>query len=83
MGEMEVGVPQEEIAAKVTEISETISDLAQPAGVGVYGVVVPAAESATTGTAHPQFSNTSCTIAGTDFGVHSRAGCPASGMPPG
>ncbi|GAA3307709.1 hypothetical protein GCM10020219_007020 [Nonomuraea dietziae] len=26
MGEMNVGVPQEEIAAKVTEISQTISD---------------------------------------------------------
>jgi 2-polyprenyl-6-methoxyphenol hydroxylase-like FAD-dependent oxidoreductase len=57
MGEMEVGVPQEEIAAKVTEISETnkrfwLSDRAEP----------PTLE---------DFKQQLRTIAGTDFGVHS------------
>ena len=44
MGEMEVGVPQEEVAAKVSEIGETDKRFSlRPFGEGVYSVVVPAA----------------------------------------
>ena len=44
MGEMEVGVPQEEIAAKVTEIRETSKIFSVgPFGEGVYRVVIPVA----------------------------------------
>src|SRR4051812_1812611 len=44
MGEMEVGVPQEEIAAKVAEISETDKRFSlRSAGVGIYRVVVTVA----------------------------------------
>src|SRR3977135_3954140 len=42
MGEMEVGAPQEEIAAKVTEIRETNKVFSlRPFGEGVYSGVVP------------------------------------------
>src|SRR4051812_21373954 len=44
MGEMEVGVPQEEITAKVAEIRETNKVFSlRPFGAGVYRVVVPVA----------------------------------------
>jgi rifampicin monooxygenase len=74
MGEMEVGVPQEEIAAKVTEISETNKRFwLRPVGEGVYSVVVPAA--GVSDRAEPptleDFKQQLRTIAGTDFGVHS------------
>jgi hypothetical protein len=74
MGEMEVGVPQEEVAAKVTEIGETNKRFwLRPAGVGVYQVVVPVAgvsDRATPPTLE-DFKQQLRTIAGTDFGVHS------------
>ncbi|HVW45116.1 MAG TPA: rifampin monooxygenase [Amycolatopsis sp.] len=74
MGEMEVGAPQEEIAAKVTEISATHHPFwLRPAGVGVYSVVVPAA--GVSDRAEPptleDFRQQLHAIAGTDFGVHS------------
>ena len=74
MGEMEVGVPQEEIAAKVTEIGETHKRFwLRPFGEGVYSVVVPAA--GVSDRAEPptleDFKQQLRTIAGTDFGVHS------------
>ncbi|GAA0929331.1 MULTISPECIES: rifampin monooxygenase [Streptomyces violaceusniger group] len=74
MGEMEVGVPQEEIAAKVTDISGTHQRFRlRPSGDGTYSVVVPAA--AVTDAAEPptleDFRRQLRTIAGTDFGVHS------------
>ncbi|OUD00045.1 monooxygenase [Streptosporangium minutum] len=74
MGEMEVGVPQEEIAAKVTEISRTHQPFwLRPFGEGVYSVVVPAA--GVGDRAEPptleDFKQQLRTIAGTDFGVHS------------
>ena len=74
MGEMEVGVPPEEIAAKVTAISETHRSFwLRPAGVGVYSVVVPAA--GVSDRAEPptleDFKHQLRAIAGTDFGVHS------------
>ncbi|WP_211302902.1 rifampin monooxygenase [Allonocardiopsis opalescens] len=74
MGEMEVGVPQEEIAAKVAEIQETDKSFSLgPFGEGVYRVVVPAegvgdrAEPPTI----DDFRQRLRAIAGTDFGVHS------------
>ena len=75
MGEMEVGVPQEEIAAKVAEIRETnnVFSLA-PFGDRVYRVVVPGAR-VTEDRADPptleDFRQQLRAIAGTDFGVHS------------
>ncbi|MEU8408648.1 rifampin monooxygenase [Micromonospora sp. NPDC048842] len=74
MGEMEVGVPQEEIAARVAEIRETHQRFwLRPAGVGVYSVLVPAA--GVSDRAEPptldDFARQLRAIAGTDFGVHS------------
>jgi hypothetical protein len=74
MGEMEVGVPQEEIAAKVTEIREINRRFSLgPLGEGVYRVVVPVA--GVSDHAQPptldDFKQQLRTIAGTDFGVHS------------
>ena len=74
MGEMEVGVPQEEITAKVTEIRETHQRFwLRPFGEGVYSVLVPAA--GVSDRAEPptleDFRQQLRTIAGTDFGVHS------------
>ncbi|MFI5897682.1 rifampin monooxygenase [Actinoplanes sp. NPDC051513] len=69
MGEMEVGVPPEEIAAKVTDKRLSL----RPAGAGVYRVVVPAA--GVSDRAEPptleDFRQQLRAIAGTDFGVHS------------
>ncbi|WP_040690371.1 rifampin monooxygenase [Nocardia vinacea] len=74
MGEMEVGVPQEEIAAKVTEIRETNKVFSLgPFGEGVYRVVVPTA-GVGEDRAEPtleDFKQGLRAIAGTDFGVHS------------
>lgn len=74
MGEMEVGVPQEEIAARVAEVGDTHKPFwLRPAGVGVYSVVVPAA--AVGDRAQPptleDFRQRLHAVAGTDFGVHS------------
>src|SRR6185312_11492466 len=72
MGEMEVGAPPEEVAAKVTEIRETRFWL-RPFGNGVYSVLVPAA--GVSDRAEPptldDFRQQLRAIAGTDFGVHS------------
>jgi 2-polyprenyl-6-methoxyphenol hydroxylase-like FAD-dependent oxidoreductase len=74
MGEMEVGVPQEQIAAKVTEIHKTNKIFSlRPFSEGVYRVVVPVA--GVSDRAEPptleDFKQQLRTIAGTDFGVHS------------
>ncbi|MBB5858165.1 rifampin monooxygenase [Amycolatopsis umgeniensis] len=75
MGEMAVGVPQEEIAAKVAEIRETTKVFSLgPFGEGVYRVVVPAAAVSEDRAEPPileDFKRELRTIAGTDFGVHS------------
>ncbi|MFI5589182.1 rifampin monooxygenase [Amycolatopsis sp. NPDC051758] len=72
MGEMEVGVPPEEVAAKVAEIRETRFWL-RPFGNGVYSVLVPAA--GVSDRAEPptldDFRQQLRAVAGTDFGVHS------------
>ncbi len=74
MGEMKVGVPQEQIAAKVAEIGETTKQFwLRPFGEGFYQVVVPAA--GVSDRAEPptleDFQQQLRAIAGTDFGVHS------------
>ena len=74
MGEMEVGVPQEEIAAKVTEVCQTDKRFSVgPFGGGVYRVVVPVAgvSDRTEPPTLEDFRRQLRTIAGTDFGVHS------------
>ncbi len=74
MGEMEVGVPQEEIIAKVAEICRTNKrfDL-RSFGHGVYRVVVPVA--GVSDREEPptleDFTRQLRIIAGTDLGVHS------------
>lgn len=74
MGEMEVGAPQEEIAAKVAEIREAHPSFSLgPFGERAYRVVVPAA--GVSDRAEPptleDFKRELRAIAGTDFGVHS------------
>ncbi|MGA6222283.1 rifampin monooxygenase [Streptomyces umbrinus] len=74
MGEMEVGVPQEEVAAKVAEIGETNKRFwLRPFGGGAYSVVVPAAGVADRAELPTlqDFKQQLRAIAGTDFGVHS------------
>ncbi|MGH8882747.1 MAG: FAD-dependent monooxygenase, partial [Stackebrandtia sp.] len=74
MGEMEVGVPPEEIAATVAEIRRTHQRFwLRPAGVGVYSVVVPAAgvSDRTQPPTLEDFRQQLHAVAGSDFGVHS------------
>lgn len=74
MGEMAVGVPHEQLAAKVAEISATDRRFSlSPFGAGVYRVVVPGAavgEQAGPPTLE-DFRHQLRAVAGTDFGVHS------------
>ncbi|WP_147944902.1 rifampin monooxygenase [Microbispora hainanensis] len=74
MGEMHVGVPQEEITATMAGIRETPRSFwLRPFGGGVYSVLVPAL--GTGDRAEPptleDFRQALRAIAGTDFGVHS------------
>ncbi|MGW0521109.1 rifampin monooxygenase [Crossiella sp. NPDC003009] len=74
MGELEVGVPQEEIAAKAAAIYQTNKSFSlSPFGDKVYRVVVPAV--GVSDRAEPptleDFRQGLRAIAGTDFGVHS------------
>ncbi|MEU4834192.1 rifampin monooxygenase [Streptosporangium sp. NPDC023615] len=74
MGEMKVGVPQEEIAATVAGIGETHRPFwLRPFGEGVYSVVVPAGGAGDR--AEPptleDFRQRLRAVTGTDFGVHS------------
>ncbi|MFC3502882.1 rifampin monooxygenase [Micromonospora krabiensis] len=74
MGEMEAGVPPEEVAATVSEVRETDKRLiVAPAGAARYRVVVPAA--GVSDRAEPptleDFRRQLRAVAGTDFGVHS------------
>ncbi|MEU6564381.1 FAD-dependent monooxygenase [Nocardia nova] len=73
MGEMKVGVPQEDISAKMAEIGATNRRInIRPLGEGFYSVVVPAAgvSEDRTPPALEDFRNRLRAIAGTDFGVH-------------
>ncbi|MDT0305800.1 FAD-dependent monooxygenase [Streptomyces sp. DSM 44917] len=74
MGEMEAGLPQEEIAARVAELRDAPRRFwLRPFGGGVYSVLVPAAE--VSDRAEPptleDFRRELRAVAGTDFGVHS------------
>ncbi len=74
MGEMEAGMPYEEIAAKTAEAGQDRPRFwLRPFGAGVYSVVVPAA--GVGDRAEPptldDFKQQLRAIAGTDFGVHS------------
>lgn len=72
MGEMAVGVPQEEISAKVAEISKTHQRFwLRPVGNDTYSVVVPAAGISAEPPTLEDFKQQLHAIAGTDFGVHS------------
>jgi 2-polyprenyl-6-methoxyphenol hydroxylase-like FAD-dependent oxidoreductase len=74
MGEMEVGAPAEEIAARVAEIRETNPRFSVgPFGEGAYRVVIPVAGVSDRAEAPTleDFRHQLRTIAGTDFGVHS------------
>ncbi|SEP50171.1 rifampin monooxygenase [Amycolatopsis saalfeldensis] len=72
MGEMQVGAPQEEIAAKVTEIGKTQQRFwLRPFGNGAYSVVVPAAGISAEPPTLEDFKQQLRAISGTDFGVHS------------
>ncbi|MGZ8610837.1 MAG: rifampin monooxygenase [Actinomycetota bacterium] len=75
LGEMEVAVPPETLAAVVAETRKTLLRFgAGPLGDGVYRVVVPAegvAEDRETAPTLEEFKHQLRAIAGTDFGVHS------------
>jgi 2-polyprenyl-6-methoxyphenol hydroxylase-like FAD-dependent oxidoreductase len=73
MGEMEVGVPQEELAAKVAEINKTDKRFSLGPVAGVYRVIVPAAgvSDRTEPPTLEDFKQQLRSVAGTDFGVHS------------
>ncbi len=74
MGELAVGVPPEEVAAKVAEIRETNKVFSLgPFGEGIYRVVVPAVRvvDRTEPPTLEDFRQALRAIAGTDFGVHS------------
>lgn len=74
MGEMDVGVPQDELTAKLADLRETDRRLSLgPVGDALYRVVVPAVS--VSDRAEPptleDFRHGLRAIAGTDFGVHS------------
>ncbi|MFG3114587.1 rifampin monooxygenase [Streptomyces sp. NPDC048197] len=75
IGEMQVGVPAETVAAVVAEVRKTQKRFGlMPFGEGVYRVVVPAegvTEDRTVPPALEEFKKQLQTVAGTDFGVHS------------
>jgi 2-polyprenyl-6-methoxyphenol hydroxylase-like FAD-dependent oxidoreductase len=75
MGEMEVAVPPETLAAVVAEVRKTHLHFgAGPLGEGVYRVVVPAAGVAEDRRVPPTLEEVKQQLrvfAGTDFGVHS------------
>ncbi|MYZ34628.1 MULTISPECIES: rifampin monooxygenase [unclassified Streptomyces] len=75
LGEMEVAVPPETLAAVVAEVRKTHMRFGtMPLGDGAYRVIVPAegvAEDRTTAPAFEEFKQRLRAFAGTDFGVHS------------
>jgi len=75
LGEMEVAVPPETLAAVVAEVRKTnLGFGAGPSGDGVYRVVVPAegvAEDRTVPPTLDELKQRLRVFAGTDFGVHS------------
>ncbi|MFH9003712.1 rifampin monooxygenase [Streptomyces afghaniensis] len=75
LGEMEVGVPPEELAAAVAEVRKTQWRFGtMPLGEGRYRVIVPAegvSEDRSAPPALEEFKQRLRHFAGTDFGVHS------------
>ncbi|MEV6420242.1 rifampin monooxygenase [Streptomyces sp. NPDC051662] len=75
LGEVEVAVPPETLAAAVAEVRETQARFgAMPLGGGAYRLIVPAEGVAEDRTAAPtldEFKQRLRAFAGTDFGVHS------------
>ncbi|RRR72902.1 FAD-dependent monooxygenase [Streptomyces sp. RP5T] len=74
MGEMEVAVPQREIAEKTAEVRGVHHRFwLRPVGEGIYSVVVPAAGvgDRRTPPTLDEFRERLRAVAGTDFGVHS------------
>jgi rifampicin monooxygenase len=75
LGEMEVTMPPDELAARVTEVRKTQKRFGLgPFGEGVYRVVVPADGLAADRSIPPtldEFKSQLRRFAGTDFGVHS------------
>jgi 2-polyprenyl-6-methoxyphenol hydroxylase-like FAD-dependent oxidoreductase len=75
LGEMEVAVPPEELAAVVAEVRKTQKGFGVgPSGEGLYRVVVPAegvAEDRSVPPALEEVKQRLRVFAGTDFGVHS------------
>ncbi|MFD7900375.1 rifampin monooxygenase [Streptomyces sp. NPDC059743] len=75
LGEMEVAVPPETLAAVVAEVRKTHMRFGtMPLGDGAYRVIVPAegvAEDRTTAPTFEEFKQRLRAFAGTDFGVHS------------
>ncbi|AQZ68131.1 putative monooxygenase [[Actinomadura] parvosata subsp. kistnae] len=74
MGEMEVGVPPEEVAAALRRLGDTPQRFwLRPFGEKVYSVVVPAAEVGDRAVPPTldDFRRQLRAVAGTDFGVHS------------
>lgn len=75
LGEMEVAVPPETLAAVVAEVRKThVRFGTMPMGDGVYRIIVPAegvAEDRATTPAFEEFKQRLRVFAGTDFGAHS------------
>ncbi|MQY07330.1 FAD-dependent monooxygenase [Actinomadura macrotermitis] len=74
MGEMEVGVPPEEVAATVAGLGEPHHRFwLRPFGAGIYSVLVPAAgvRDRSEPPTLDDFKERLRAVAGTDFGVHS------------
>ncbi|GAB3565213.1 FAD-dependent monooxygenase [Amycolatopsis endophytica] len=75
MGEMRVGVPEEEVAVKVAEVRETHKAFSlRPFDGGVHRVVVPVVTAGEDRGEEPtleDFRQQLRAVAGTDFGVHS------------
>ncbi|MFD8967515.1 rifampin monooxygenase [Streptomyces sp. NPDC059568] len=75
LGEMEVAVPPETLAAVVAEVRKTHMRFGtMPLGDGAYRVIVPAegvAEDRTAAPTFEEFKQRLRAFAGTDFGVHS------------
>jgi 2-polyprenyl-6-methoxyphenol hydroxylase-like FAD-dependent oxidoreductase len=75
LGEMELGVPQEEMAAVVAEVRKTQQRFGTvPMGDGLFRVMVPAegvSEDRATEPTLDEFKQQLRALAGTDFGVHS------------
>ncbi|MFD3401949.1 rifampin monooxygenase [Kribbella sp. NPDC058693] len=72
MGELKLDVPQEELAAKVTEVRETYKTFSiTPFADGIYRVVIPVAGVSAEAPSLDDFKQQLNAIAGTDFGAHS------------